>query len=114
MATLADVGPDRGGEGNVAAEGAALVELHGRHALVAARAGVGVGRLADPRLLGVLELAALADGEEVEAGGGEARAEVDGVVEPAAAFDDLVPQEADTDGPIGTEALPDGGVDLEG
>ena len=43
--------------------------------------------MADLGLLGVLELAALADAEEVHAGLGEARGEEDGVVDAAAALD---------------------------
>jgi hypothetical protein len=59
--------PHRPGEVHIATEGPAGVDLHGGHALVAARAGVWIRGFADFRLLGVIELPARGDAQVVEA-----------------------------------------------
>ena len=80
-------GADRGCFATWRAKGPRASESAG-HALVAARAGVGVGRLADLGLLGVLEFAAVREREEVHPGAREGDAEEAGVVDAVAALDD--------------------------
>ena len=89
---------DLDGEIDVPAKRPALVDPHRGHALVARRTGVGIGRLPDHGLFRVLELAALRDGQEVHAGGGEAAGVVDGILDARAARDDLVTEETAADG----------------
>ncbi len=89
--------PHRGGEGDVPAEGAALIGVDRRHALEPALAGVGIGRLSQGGLLRVLELPALAHREDVGAPAGELRPEPRGLLGTEAALDDLVPEVADPD-----------------
>ena len=76
--------------------------------------GVGIGRLADLRLLRVVELAAARQRQEVEAGARERHGEVPRIVEPAAARDDLVGEETTTDDEARTDARADGLEHLEG
>ena len=66
---------DRRRRRGVAAERPALVGNILRHALVAARSGIGIGRPADARLLGVVELAAARRRQKIHAGPGEGGAE---------------------------------------
>src|SRR2546425_3244620 len=73
-ARLADGAADARGQRHVAAEGAARVGQHGRHALVARAPRVGVDGLADARLLGILEAPALGHRQVIHAGLGDARA----------------------------------------
>ena len=109
-----EYGPaDAGGGLAVAAEGAARVGQVGRHALVAAAAGVGVGGLADAGLPGIVELAAAAGGQEVHARARELHTEPHGVVDAAAAVDALVGQEATTDGPVRADLGPHRGIHLQ-
>ncbi len=80
---------------------------------MATGAGVGIDGLANLGSPRVLELAALADGEEVEAGASELPPEVHGVVDVAARIDHLVTQEADADHVVVAHLLANGGIDLE-
>src|SRR5207247_11284620 len=61
-------------------------------------------RLADLRLLGVLEAAALRDREIVDAAFGELDSEPHGVVDTASALHDLVAEVADADRVVGADA----------
>ena len=68
-----------------------------RHAFVAARSRIGIGGAADARLLGVVELAAARGRDEIHAGFGELHAEIDRVLDVAAALDAFVGEEAAAD-----------------
>ena len=89
---------DRRGRRRVAAERPALVGDELRHALVAAAAGIGIDGGAHGGLLGVIELAAARSRDEIDAGAGEGDAEIDGIIDAAAALDAFVGEEAAADG----------------
>src|SRR5690606_3870945 len=82
--------PDGRRERDVATERAALVGVDRRHALVAGPAGVRVRGPADLGLLRILELAALRDRQELEAGARELDAEPRRVLERVAAGDHVI------------------------
>ena len=80
---------------------------------MATRARVGVGRLPDPGLACVLELATLRDRHEVQPRLGEAHRVGDRVLDPAPAPDDLVAEQPAPDGPVGPDLAADGVDHLE-
>ena len=84
-----------------------------RHALVAAAPGIGVGRPADARLLGVVELAAPRGRQEVHAGASELDREVRGILHRAAALDALLGEEPAAQRIVGADRLARGAVDLQ-
>ena len=104
---------DGRGKWHVAAEGADRVAPHGWHALVAGGSRVGVRGLADVGLLRVVELATLADRQEVEAGACERLRIEAGVLDATAVFDYLIAEKARPDAETGVGARAHGGEDLE-
>ena len=112
-AAVAERAANGRGERHVAAEGPALVRDDGRHALVSRAPGVRIDRLADLRLLGVLEPPALGDREIVDAPLGEAPTEPDRVVQSAAAFHDVVAEVADAHDVVAADPLADRGEGLQ-
>src|SRR5690606_7032946 len=91
---LADAGADAPRRFHVAPDGTSLVGDVAGHAFEAAGAGIGIGGPAHLRLLGIVELAAAGERQEIHAGAGELDAEVLRVFHVAAALDALVGEEA--------------------
>src|ERR1700733_1757283 len=71
-----------------------------RHALVAARAGIGINRVSDPGLLGVIELAAARQRNKIGAGPGKGCAEERRVLGRAAAADAFFGEKPNADGKL--------------
>src|SRR3989475_2262086 len=104
VARVAERSADRRGQRHVAAERPARVGEDRRHTLVARLARVRVDRLADLRLLRILEAAALRDREIVDTAFGELDSEPPGVVDTAAALNDLVAEVSNADRVVGANA----------
>ena len=104
VARVAERSADRRGQRHVAAERPARVGEDRRHTLVARLARVRVDRLTDLRLLRVLEAAALRDREIVDTAFGELDSEPPGVVDTAAALNDLVAEVSNADRVVGANA----------
>ncbi len=109
-----EAGADLRGQGDVAGPGSGRADAGGRHALLAALAGVWVGGFPHPWGLGVFELAALGDGDEIQARPGEGFGVLAGVLDAAPSGDDLVPQHAAAQTEILPHLLADGFDDLQG
>src|SRR5438034_7679273 len=104
VARVAERSADRRGQRHVAAERPARVGEDRRHTLVARLARVRVDRLTALRLLRVLEAAALRDREIVDTAFGELDSEPPGVVDTAAALNDLVAEVSNADRVVGANA----------
>ncbi len=104
---------DRRGGRDVASERALLVGEMLRHALIAAGPGIGIGRVADPRLLGVVEFSAARGRQEIHAGPRECGGEISGVRDAAAARDAVVGEKAAADDVIAADAPPHRGEHFE-
>src|SRR3984957_6815032 len=98
----------------VASEGTPGIGVIGRHAFVAAAAGVRVGRVPDLRLPGVVELAAARERQEVHTGVRELLPEVGRVIDAAAARDALLRKVAAADGKVRADRAPHLRVHLKG
>src|SRR5262245_31102937 len=82
---------------NVTSEGARSAYVDRGHAFKPTLTCIRVGRLADPRLLGVLKLPATGNGQEIHPSFGEFDTEIDGIINAVAAREDLIAQVTATD-----------------
>ena len=113
MACVSHRATDRGRSLHVASERPLLVRAHRRHALVAARSRVRVGRPSHLGLLRVLELAPARQRHEVHARLREPDPERDGVRHVAAVLDRLVGEVAAAHAEVGAHRLPHPREDLQ-